>query len=114
VFVLLAGCATVPDAQRGKDVFVSRDGGHCILCHSIPGVEIAGNVGPSLAGVGRRLSRDEIRDRIADITRTKPAALMPAFSRTEGLKRVAPGYVNKPVLAAQQVDDLVAFLATLE
>jgi sulfur-oxidizing protein SoxX len=111
---LLAGCATTANVERGREIFVARDGGHCILCHSVPGVAIAGDVGPSLVGVGRRLSPAEIRDRIADITRTKPGALMPAFNRTEALKRVAPGYMGKPVLTAQQVEDLVAYLSTLQ
>lgn len=114
--LLLTACAVAPAAsiERGRNVFLARDGGHCVLCHSIPGVEVSGNVGPSLAGVGKRLSRAEIRDRIVDITRMKPGALMPPFSRTEALRRVAPEYMNRPVLDAQQVEDLVAFLATLQ
>jgi sulfur-oxidizing protein SoxX len=111
----LAGCAApAANVERGREIFMARDGGHCILCHSVPGVAIAGDVGPSLAGVGRRLSPAEIRDRIADITRTKPGALMPAFNRTEALKRVAPGYMNRPILTAQQVEDVVAYLSTLQ
>ena len=124
---VLASCATVPamrdsidtpfapsaDAARGREVFVSREGGHCVLCHSVPGVALAGDVGPSLAGVGSRLSPGQIRLRIADISRVKPDALMPAFHRTEGLTRVASNYAGKPVLSGQQVEDLVAWLGTL-
>ena len=110
----VAACAAIGNAERGRDVFLARDAGHCVLCHSIPGVPVAGNVGPALAGVGERLSPAEIRDRIADITRIKPGALMPAFSRTEALRRVAPQYMNRPVLTAQQVEDLVAFLSSLK
>jgi sulfur-oxidizing protein SoxX len=112
--LLLAGCAAGASVERGREVFIARDGGHCVLCHSVPGVAPAGDVGPSLAGVGKRLTRAEIRDCIEDITRTRPGALMPAFNRTQALKRVAPGYMNRPVLSAQQVEDLVAFLASLE
>ena len=101
------------DAARGREVFVSREGGHCVLCHSVPGVALAGDVGPSLAGVGSRLSPGQIRLRIADISRVKPDALMPAFHRTEGLTRVASNYAGKPVLSGQQVEDLVAWLGTL-
>ena len=124
---LLAGCSSVPtmndslqtplapagDPARGREVFVSREGGHCVLCHSVPGVSIAGNVGPPLAGVGARLSPGQLRLRIADITRVNPDAVMPAFHRTEGLTRVAPGYAGKPALTGQQVEDLVAWLGTL-
>ena len=110
---LLAGCAVTGDAQRGREAFVARDQGHCVLCHSAPGVSIAGNVGPSLFGVGSRLSASEIRIRIEDISRVNPNAPMPAYHRTENLTRVASQYAGKPVLTAQQVDDLVAYLSTL-
>ena len=101
------------DSTRGREVFVSREGGHCVLCHAIPGVAVAGNVGPALAGVGSRLDAAQIRLRIADISKVNPAAAMPAFHRKQELTRVAPQYAGKPVLSGQQVEDLVAFLGTL-
>lgn len=124
VALLLAGCVAAPDSldtalaaagdpARGRETFVSREGGHCVLCHAAPGVALAGDVGPSLAGVGSRLSAGQLRLRIADITRVNPDAVMPAFHRTEGLNRVAPGYEGKPALSGQQVEDLVAWLGTL-
>jgi L-cysteine S-thiosulfotransferase len=102
------------DPVRGREVFVSREGGHCVLCHSVPGVDIAGNVGPPLAGVGSRLTPSQIRLRVADITRVNPDAAMPAFHRTESLRRVAPEYRARPVLSGQQVEDVVAWLSTLK
>ena len=102
------------DAARGREVFVSRDGGHCVLCHAAPGVDVAGNLGPPLAGVGARLTPAQIRLRIADITRVKPDAAMPSFHRMQGLDRVASGYADRPVLDGRQVEDLVAFLGTLK
>jgi sulfur-oxidizing protein SoxX len=105
--------ASSSDPARGRELFASREAGHCVLCHAVPGVAIAGDVGPSLAGVGSRLAPGQIRLRIADITRVNPEALMPSFHRTEGLVRVAPQYAGKPVLSAQQVEDLVAYLGTL-
>ncbi len=122
---LVAGCAAVGpvdgqaplaapgDAARSRAVFAAREGGHCVLCHAAPGLAPAGDVGPPLAGVGSRLTPDQIRFRIVDITRLDAQAVMPAFHRTEGLSRVAPAYAGKPVLAAQQVEDLVAWLSTL-
>jgi len=101
------------NADRGREVFLSRDGGHCVLCHSVPGVSVAGNIGPPLAGIGNRLTPGQIRLRIADITRVNPAATMPAFHRIDG-ERVASNYVGRPVLDAQQVEDLVAWLSTLK
>lgn len=92
---------------------MARDGGHCVLCHSAPGVAIAGDVGPPLAGVGSRLTPGQIRLRIADITRVNPQATMPVFHRIENLTRVAPQFAGKPALDGQQVEDLVAYLGTL-
>jgi L-cysteine S-thiosulfotransferase len=101
------------DAARGREIFLARDGGHCVLCHQVPDAKLAGDVGPSLAGVGSRLTPGQIRLRIADITRVNPQSVMPTFHRSEGLKRVAPQYAGKPALGAQQVEDLVAYLGTL-
>jgi sulfur-oxidizing protein SoxX len=39
---------------------------------------------------------------------------MPAYHRTEGLARVAPSYRGKPILSAEQIEDVVAFLLTLK
>jgi L-cysteine S-thiosulfotransferase len=102
------------DAARGREIFMARDGGHCVLCHSAPGIAVAGSVGPPLDGVGARLTPDQIRVRVADITRVNPNAAMPAFHRTRDLNRVAPSYASRPVLDAGQLDDLVAWLATLQ
>lgn len=100
-------------ADKGFRTFVSRDQGHCVLCHSVPGAETAGNIGPSLAGVGSRLTPDEIRARIEDITRFNPDAVMPAFRKIDQ-ERVAAQYANRPLLTAPQLEDLVAYLATLK
>jgi sulfur-oxidizing protein SoxX len=54
-----------------------------------------------------------LRQRIADSGRLNPGSIMPAYYRTEGLARVAAAYQGKPVLSAQQVEDVVAFLASL-
>lgn len=127
MLALLSACTTGPrvvdrldepftasgDAIRGREVFLTREGGHCVLCHAVPGEKIAGDFGPSLAGVGSRLSPAQIRLRIADISRVNPQAAMPSFHRIEGLNRVASNYAGRPVLNAQQVEDLVAWLGTL-
>ena len=105
--------ATTGDVARGREAFVSREAGHCVLCHRAPGVEPAGNVGPSLDGIGSRLSTAQIRQRIADITSVYPDSVMPTFHRIEGMRRVSRAYEGQPVLSARQVDDIVAWLATL-
>ena len=105
--------ASTGDPVRGREVFVSREAGHCVLCHAVPGVNVAGDVGPSLAGVGARLNAAQIRMRIVDISKVNPRATMPSFHRTEGLTRVAPNLAGQPVLSGQQVEDLVAYLGGL-
>jgi len=105
---------TPGDAASGQRIFASRDGGHCVLCHAAPGMTTAGNIGPVLSGIGSRLSPAQIRLRVVDITRVNPDAVMPAFHRTSDLNRVAPERAGKTILSAQQVEDLVAWLASLK
>jgi len=90
--------------------------GLCLLCHSGPFPEerFQGELAPSLAGVGARLSAGQIRLRIVDSSRVNPNTIMPAYFRTENLQRVAPAYRGKTVLTAQQIEDVVAFLVTLK
>ena len=103
------------DATRGRAIVASRQVGLCLLCHSgpFPGEAMAGNLAPSLEGVGRRLSEGQLRLRIVDSSRVNPQTIMPPYYRTTGLERVAPAFRDKPVFDAQQVEDVVAFLATL-
>jgi len=73
-----------------------------------------GDLAPDLSGVGARLSAAQIRLRIVDSSRVNPDTVMPAYFKTEGLQRVAPAFRGKTVLTAQQIEDVVAFLATLK
>ena len=102
------------DAVRGRSIVVNRDQGGCTLCHEVPGETRFGNIAPSLAGVGAKLSAGQLRLRVADSSRLNPDTPMPAYYRTEGLTQVAGAYRGKPVLTAQQVEDVVAWLATLK
>jgi sulfur-oxidizing protein SoxX len=116
--LMAAGCAVQPETpavsvDKGFRTFVSRDQGHCVLCHAVPGATQAGNIGPPLAGVGSRLTADQIRARIEDITKFNPDAVMPAFRKIDQ-ERVAAPYVNRPILTAPQLEDLVAYLVSLK
>jgi sulfur-oxidizing protein SoxX len=111
--VLDRALAAAGNAARGREVFLAREAGHCIICHEVASIVPAGNVGPPLDGIGGRLSAGQLRLRIVDITRVNPDATMPAFFRSEGLARVAAPHVGKTLLSAEQVEDLVAFLAGL-
>ena len=102
--------------ERGRAIVANRSVGLCLLCHSgpFPEVRLQGDLAPDLGGVGRRLSEGELRLRIADSARLYPATIMPSYYKTEGLTRVAPQFRDKPVLNAQQIEDVVAFLQTLK
>jgi sulfur-oxidizing protein SoxX len=103
------------DAARGRAIVVNRQVGLCLLCHSGPFPEerLQGNLAPSLAGAGSRNTVGQLRLRIVDAGRFNPNTIMPPYYRTEGLTRVAPAYINKPILSPEQIEDIVAFLATL-
>jgi sulfur-oxidizing protein SoxX len=104
------------DPARGRAIVVNRQVGLCLLCHSGPFPEerFQGNLAPDLSGAGKRSTEAQLRLRIVDSSRINPATIMPAYHRTEGLVRVAPAWRGKPVLSAEQIEDVVAFLMTLK
>jgi L-cysteine S-thiosulfotransferase len=102
------------DAARGRSIVVNRDQGGCTLCHEVPRETRFGNVAPPLSGVGARFSVPQLRLRVADSNRVNPATPMPAYYRIQGLVEVAAPYRGKTILSAQQVEDVVAYLATLK
>jgi L-cysteine S-thiosulfotransferase len=108
--------AMLGDAARGAAVAVSRTQGLCVLCHAVPGVNPvhAGTLGPSLAGVGARLSADELRQRLVAPERFNARTVMPSYARVEGLERVAAARRGQPVLDAQQIEDVLVWLQTLK
>lgn len=113
---IAAPLATAPgDPARGRAIVADRTRGLCLLCHQAPIAEerFQGNLGPDLAGIGARLSEAQLRLRIADGRALNPDSIMPNYYRTEGLTRVAPGFQGRPVLNAQEIEDVVAFLAAL-
>lgn len=98
---------------RGRAIFADQETGHCILCHQHQAVTAAfqGNLGPDLTAVGSRLSKAEMRARIEDPTRLNPETVMPAYFRRSGLRQVGRAYLDRTILTAAQIDDLLAFLA---
>ena len=93
----------------------NRQVGLCLLCHSGPFPEerFQGNLAPDLRSAAR-LTEGQIRQRIVDPTKVNPQSIMPAYYKSEGLARVAPVYRGKTVLAAEQIEDIVAYLLTLK
>ena len=108
--------ATPGDPARGRAIVASRQSGLCLLCHTgpIPEERFQGNLAPDLAGAGSRFTAGQLRLRIVDARRTNPQTIMPPYQRTEGLHRVGTAWQGKPLLSAQQIEDVVAYLVTLK
>lgn len=102
------------DPARGEALVKDRRRGLCLLCHSGPyATHEQGTLAPDLTGVGSRLTEGQLRLRLVDIKRLNPESLMPAFYRVEGLSRVGESWAGQPVLTAAEIEDVVAYLATL-
>ena len=103
------------DPARGRALIVDRRTGLCLLCHAGPFPEerFQGTLAPALGGAGSRWSAGQLRLRLVDSRRLNPESIMPAYYRVEGLERVAAVWRDRPLLAAQEIEDVVAFLATL-
>src|SRR5246127_2283550 len=105
---------TPGDAARGRALVLERTS-TCILCHSgpFPETTFQGDLAPSLAGAGSRWSEGQLRLRLVDASRLNPATIMPSYYRTDGLLPVGPAGREKPILSAEQIEDIVAYLASL-
>jgi len=103
------------NAARGRAIVASRQAGLCLLCHAAPIAEerFQGSLAPSLAGTGSRWSAAQLRARLVDARRLNPGTTMPPFHATDSLQRVGSAWQGRPVLDAQQVEDVVAWLVTL-
>lgn len=103
------------DPERGRAVAIDRKRGNCLACHAMPIPEQSfhGEIGPPLDGVGSRYSAGELRLRVVNSKVINPETSMPAFYRTEGLHMVAKKFKGTPILSAQEVEDIVAYLMTL-
>ena len=102
------------DAERGRALILERSN-TCILCHSgpFPEEKFQGDLAPNFSGSGSRWSVGQLRLRLVDASRLNPRTIMPSYYRTDGLDRVAANWRGKPILSAEQIEDIVAYLATL-
>jgi sulfur-oxidizing protein SoxX len=73
-----------------------------------------GNLGPALSGVGARLGTAQLRLRVINESLVNPNTIMPAFYKIDSLVNVDPIWAGQPILNAQQIEDVVAYLATLQ
>lgn len=112
------------DAANGAVVMRTKSKGNCIACHAVSALNDApfhGEVGPELDGVGDRWSPAELRGILANAKVTFDGTIMPSYYKVDGFIRPGNAYTGKaaegalsPLLAAQDIEDVVAFLSTLK
>ena len=112
------------DAANGAMIVGSKKKGNCVACHAVTAladIPFHGEIGPMLDGAGERWSEAELRGLVANAKMTFEGTLMPAFYKVDGFIRPGDAYTGKagteplpPILTAQEIEDVVAFLATLK
>ncbi|MFN6951336.1 MAG: sulfur oxidation c-type cytochrome SoxX [Albidovulum sp.] len=112
------------DPENGAKVMTTNAKGNCVACHviaSMPNVQFPGNIAPALDGVAGRYSEAQLRGIVANAKMTFEGTFMPAFYKTEGFIRPGAAYTGKapegplpPILTAQEIEDVVAYLLTLK
>lgn len=103
------------DPERGRRIVLDRDGGDCTICHAmpLPQRQFHGTVGPPLDGIGRRATPGALRLRLVDPKAFNAETIMPAYYKVAELHRVLDRYDARPILTAQQIEDVIAYLLTL-
>lgn len=104
------------DVAEGARLVADRQKSLCVLCHSgpFPNPHLQGNLAPDLSGIGARLSEDEIRLRVTDMKRLNSDSLMPRYAASQGGERVGTAWRGRPILAEQEIEHIVAYLASLK
>lgn len=112
------------DADAGAKIMTTNALGNCVACHQIgamPDVPFQGDIAPALDGVADRYDEAQLRGIVANAKMTFDGTFMPAFYKTTGFIRPGDAYTGKaapedlpPILSAQQIEDVVAYLLTLK
>lgn len=115
---------TAGDPERGAEIYADKGSGNCVACHAISDrsdADFQGTIGPALDGAGDRWDEAQLRGIVADAKQTFPESMMPGFYKTSGYIRPGDAFTGEagteplpPLLTAQQVEDVVAYLATLK
>lgn len=118
----LSGAAGV--VEDGIKVASTRGLGNCVACHKIaalPKVAFQGEIGPALDGAAGRWNEAQLRGIVANAKMTFDGSMMPSFYKEAGYIRPGDAFTGKagkeplaPLLTAQQIEDVVAFLLTLK
>ena len=107
---LNTGAQGIHAQDEGLEIIVQQKLGNCVACHEVPGVQQAtSNLGPSLKGVGTRLTRETITHWVKDARTLQPTTLMPPFGSTAGLNKLSN---QQPLLTDAQIQKVVETLLT--
>jgi len=107
---LSAGAQGVHAQDEGLAIIVQKQLGNCVACHEIPGAQNAtSNLGPSLKGVGTRMTRETLTHWVKDARTLQPSTLMPPFGSTAGLNKLSN---QQPLLTDAQIQKVVDTLLT--
>lgn len=102
--------------EEGKKVVTARALGNCLACHQSKALEkepFHGNTAPPLDGAGSRYSVEQLRAILVNSKEVlNPDSMMPAFYVPDPAPRMAEKFKGKTIMTAQQVEDVVAYLAT--
>ena len=111
------------DPASGEQI-MNKGAGNCIACHQVTALEhlpFHGEIGPTLDGAADRWTEAELRGIVANAKVMFEGTMMPSFYKTDGFIRPGNAYTGKaaegelePLLTAQQVEDVVAYLMTLK
>lgn len=105
------------NVTRGEAIAGNQSRGNCLACHLLPIPEepFFGNLGPPLTGIGSRQEIGMLRLHVVDQSRFNPETVMPGYYRTPAqLNRVAIELRGRTWLNAQEIEDVVAYLASLK
>lgn len=115
---------TSGDPAEGRSIVGSKKKGNCVACHVVSDLEdvpFHGEIGPPLDGAGDRWTEAELRGIVANAKMMFDGSMMPSFYKTEGFIRPGKAFTGTaaddtfgPLLTAQQIEDVVAYLVTLK
>lgn len=117
ILALDAQAQTLAEAQaNGRKIVTDRRHGLCLLCHasSFPEEPFPGNIAPDLTLLVQGRTAAELKARIANPQAFHPDSVMPAYGVPMEGPTVGPRWRGRSILTEQELNDVVAFLMTLQ
>lgn len=106
------------DVASGKKIFANRKQGNCLACHAnsdLADQQFHGEIGPTIDGVASRWQEGQLRTILVNAKAIfTEQTVMPGFYSLDVGANVREDLIGKTILSAQQIEDLVAYLATLK